>query len=325
MTGKQKFALLVIPIAGVTLSITAVVLCCIACFGWAFVDTTLRQSGLLPTWTPHPTPLLTNTPSPTATLTRTPIPTLTPIPSPTPRPTSRPTRIPTLTNTPRPSITPTPEQTPTPERTEARVIKVVDGDTISVEVGGETYVVRYIGIDCPESGDWMAAEATQANRDLVDGKTVYLEKDVSETDRYDRLLRYVFLADGVFVNAELVRLGYARAIAYPPDTKYQSLFEEMEQEAREAGRGMWGPTPTPIPPTPTPRPPTPVPTSAPAVVPTSPPPAAVCDCSGNLYNCSDFSTHAQAQACYEYCISQGRGDIHRLDADNDGIACESLP
>jgi hypothetical protein len=69
--------------------------------------------------------------------------------------------------------------------------------------------------------------------------------------------------------------------------------------------------------------PVPSPTSTPS--PTATQPAAVCDCSGNLYNCSDFSTQAAAQACYNYCVSLGRGDIHRLDADGDGIACESLP
>jgi hypothetical protein len=71
------------------------------------------------------------------------------------------------------------------------------------------------------------------------------------------------------------------------------------------------------------------PTSTPVPQPPPPPsptkvPAAVCGCSGNIYNCSDFSTHAQAQACYEYCKSIGRGDIHDLDRDNDGSACESL-
>jgi len=283
----------------------------------------------------------TASPSPTSTAI---------LPAALPTSTSSPTRTPKPTATTRPTEptnTPTTTPTPTPEHTEANVVKIVDGDTISVDIDGELFTVRYIGIDCPESGDWMSAEATQANRDLVDGKAIYLEKDVSETDRYDRLLRYVFLADGSLVNAELVHLGYARSVAYPPDTKYQGLFEEKEQEARDAGRGIWGPTPTPRPPTSTPRPqtstlrpptatprpPTAVPT-APAVVPTSPPPtaaptspppAAVCDCSGNIYNCSDFPTHAQAQACYEYCISQGCGDIHRLDADNDGLACESLP
>lgn len=203
----------------------------------------------------------------------------------------------------------------------------MDGDTISVDIDGEIFTVRYIGIDCPESGAWMADRATQVNRDLVGEKIVYLEKDLSETDRYDRLLRYVFLADGTFVNAELVKSGYARAVAYPPDTKYQELFEEEETMAKTAAVGIWGPTSTPLSsPTATPKPsiPTSVPTRIPTVAPTSPP-AAVCSCSGNLYNCSDFSTHAQAQSCYNYCVSLGYGDVHRLDGDNDGVACESLP
>jgi len=78
----------------------------------------------------------------------------------------------------------------------------------------------------------------------------------------------------------------------------------------------------------TPNPPTPVPATQPLPTqsPTEPPPpAGACNCSGDTYNCSDFPTHAQAQACYEYCVLQGRGDIHRLDQDGNGIACESLP
>ena len=101
--------------------------------------------------------------------------------------------------------------------------------------------MRYIGIDTPEIHPELEAfgvEAWQANRKLVEGKEVRLERDVSETDKYGRLLRYVYVGD-IFVNAELVRLGLARAKAYPPDTKYQDYLEEMETEAREAGRGMW--------------------------------------------------------------------------------------
>jgi len=119
------------------------------------------------------------------------------------------------------------------------VIKVIDGDTIVIEGG---YRVRYIGIDTPEIHPRLEAygiEARQANRQMVEGKRVRLEKDVSETDRYDRLLRYVYVED-VFVNAELVRVGLARVISYPPDTRYQSLLEEVEEEARRAGRGIWG-------------------------------------------------------------------------------------
>jgi micrococcal nuclease len=149
-----------------------------------------------------------------------------------------------------------------------------------VEIDGTTYTVRYIGIDTPETVhpskpvEWMGQEASAANEELVGGQTVYLEKDVSETDRYDRLLRYIFLADGTFVNAELVRLGYAQSSTYPPDVRYQDLFLEMQQEAREAERGLWGPTPTPLPaPTATPVPPTPtaVPLSPTTLPPTAPP------------------------------------------------------
>jgi len=91
--------------------------------------------------------------------------------------------------------------------------------------------------------EWMGPEASAANKALVEGKAVYLEKDVSDTDRYGRLLRYVFLADGTFVNGELVRQGYAQAITYPPDVKYQKLLRALEQEARSRGKGLWQPTP----------------------------------------------------------------------------------
>ena len=101
--------------------------------------------------------------------------------------------------------------------------------------------MRYIGIDTPEVHPQLEAygmEALQANRELVEGKEVRLERDVSETDKYGRLLRYVYV-NGILVNAELVRQGLAYARAYPPDTKYQDYLEELETEAREAGRGMW--------------------------------------------------------------------------------------
>lgn len=119
-----------------------------------------------------------------------------------------------------------------------RVIEVIDGDTIVIEGG---YRVRYIGIDTPEIHPQVEAygiEAWQANRQLVEGKRVRLERDVSETDRYHRRLRYVYV-DSVFVNAELVKMGLAQAKAYPPDTRYQDYLEKLEGEARRAGRGMW--------------------------------------------------------------------------------------
>ncbi len=121
------------------------------------------------------------------------------------------------------------------------VTNVIDGDTIEI-IGGDR--VRYIGIDTPEIDylaeeyECFAEEALERNRELVEGTHVRLERDTSNRDRYDRLLRYVYV-DDVFINETLVREGYARAVSYPPDTKYYELFEEAEQEAREHERGMW--------------------------------------------------------------------------------------
>lgn len=125
------------------------------------------------------------------------------------------------------------------------VTKVIDGDTIEVNIGGIIHKVRYIGIDTPELTDErpefyaLAQEATRFNRELVEGKTIRLEKDVSETDRYGRLLRYIYVED-ILVNAELVRQGLAWAKSYPPDTKYQDILEKAEAEARRDKIGLWG-------------------------------------------------------------------------------------
>lgn len=122
---------------------------------------------------------------------------------------------------------------------EVRVIRVIDGDTIEVS-GGQR--VRYIGVDAPEVGgvpQHYGPEATGLNNSLVAGRTVTLRKDVSDVDRFGRLLRFVY-ADGILVNAELVREGYARAKVYPPDTAYADCFAALEQEAMEAKRGLWG-------------------------------------------------------------------------------------
>jgi micrococcal nuclease len=120
----------------------------------------------------------------------------------------------------------------------ALVTQVIDGDTITIEGG---YRVRYIGIDTPEihpEPEAFGLEALEANQKLVAGKIVRLERDISETDKYGRLLRYVYV-DDIFVNAELVRQGLAQAKAYPPDIKYQDYLNGVEAEARQSGKGMW--------------------------------------------------------------------------------------
>lgn len=120
----------------------------------------------------------------------------------------------------------------------ATVTRVIDGDTIQVDIGGSPYRVRYIGIDAPEVGQRGYPEATEANASLVANRIVELEKDVSETDRYGRLLRYVWV-DGHMVNAVLVYNGYAQATTYPPDVNYQDDFLALQRRAEAEGRGLW--------------------------------------------------------------------------------------
>ncbi len=126
------------------------------------------------------------------------------------------------------------------------VTRVIDGDTIELSTGQK---VRYVGMDTPETVDprrpvgCFGKEASSENKKLVEGKEVILEKDVSETDKYSRLLRYVYLPlpDGnlLFVNDYLVRAGFAKVYTYPPDVKFNEQFLQAEREARTQNRGMW--------------------------------------------------------------------------------------
>lgn len=120
---------------------------------------------------------------------------------------------------------------PGAEGERASVIRVIDGDTIDVRIGTEIYRVRYVGINTPERDEPCYDDATAANAALVDDQVVMLVRDVSDTDRYGRLLRYVYVGD-VFVNAELVAGGFAEAGYYPPDTGFTQLFEDLEAAAR---------------------------------------------------------------------------------------------
>jgi len=137
-------------------------------------------------------------------------------------------------------VSPTPPQVNL-EKSTVRVTRVIDGDTIEIEGGVK---VRYIGIDTPESVDprrtveCFGKEAAAKNKMLVEGKDVRLAKDVSEIDRFGRLLRYVYIGD-ILVNDFLVRNGFALAISYPPDIAHQEEFLQAQTEAREQNRGLW--------------------------------------------------------------------------------------
>jgi micrococcal nuclease len=127
-----------------------------------------------------------------------------------------------------------------------RVVRVVDGDTIHVQVGSVREKVRYIGVDTPETKDprkpvqCFGQKAADFNASLVADESVRLVRDVEERDRYGRLLAYVYrVRDGLFVNAELARLGYAQPLSIPPDVRFADRFAALAREAREAGRGLW--------------------------------------------------------------------------------------
>jgi len=132
----------------------------------------------------------------------------------------------------------------------ALVTRVVDGDTINVEIAGKAATVRFVGMDTPETVDpkrpvgCFGKEASNETKSLLSGKEVVLQKDTSETDKYGRLLRYVYLPlpDGkiLFVDDYLVREGFARVLTYPPDVKYNEQFRQAETEARIAKKGLWG-------------------------------------------------------------------------------------
>ncbi|HUG13689.1 MAG TPA: thermonuclease family protein, partial [Thermomicrobiales bacterium] len=124
----------------------------------------------------------------------------------------------------------------------AAVRRVVDGDTLIVVVDGREERLRYIGVDTPESvqpntqAQCFAREASEANKRLVEGQVVYLERDISDRDRFGRLLRYVFVdgpsGERLFVNLELVSQGYAQAVTFPPDVRHAETFRAAEREAR---------------------------------------------------------------------------------------------
>lgn len=128
----------------------------------------------------------------------------------------------------------------------ARVVRVVDGDTIVVSQHGREDRVRYIGVDTPETVKPGAPvgcfghEASRANTRLVEGRTVRLEVGEEPRDRYGRLLAYVYAPGERFVNEELVAGGYARTLTIRPNDRYASRFARLEREARSARRGLWG-------------------------------------------------------------------------------------
>jgi micrococcal nuclease len=310
MTKAERIAIIVVG------SVLVIGLCVVASIlGFVFISTPQQASNQPPASVEAVAQTVpTATLAPTATPVLIATPTVFFLPSPTSTSTATQVVPPTETPTPR-SGAPPAEIAPSPELIEAQVVNIVDGDTIDDYINGQQYRIRYILIDTPEvSGgvEPFGLEATEANRQLVEGKTVLLEKDVSETDRYGRLLRYVYVGD-LMINEELLRRGMATVATFPPDVKYVDRFRQVQAEAQAAGTGLWAQEVQPVP------------TSTSATSsPTTGGYGGPYDPNGVDRDCGDFATHAEAQAFFE-AAGGPASDRHRLDGDNDGIACESLP
>jgi micrococcal nuclease len=123
--------------------------------------------------------------------------------------------------------------------------RVIDGDTIIVNIDGKEERVRLIGVDTPETVhpnkpvEYFGKEASEFTKRMVEGKKVRLEYDWQRRDKYGRLLAYIYLEDGTFLNAEIIKQGYGFAYTRFP-FKYLEEFRQYEREARENGRGLWG-------------------------------------------------------------------------------------
>lgn len=213
-----------------------------------------------------------------------------------------------------------------PYETYFPVIKVVDGDTITVNVNGKNETVRLIGLDTPETVDprkpvqCFGEQASEKAKELLTGKSVRIEMDPSqgERDKYGRLLAYVFLEDGTLFNKLIIKEGFGHEYTYNLPYKYREEFTEAEKTARKEKKGLWAPQAC-------------TEQASQINAENSPQISAdintsgkMYDCSQNAYNCSSFKTQAEAQYVFDLCGGD-KNDIHKLDRDMDGKVCESLP
>ncbi|MBP9759257.1 thermonuclease family protein [Candidatus Dojkabacteria bacterium] len=229
-----------------------------------------------------------------------------------------------VTSSPMPIVTPSPA--PDPNISIVKVINVIDGDTFTIEGGA---VIRMIGIDTPETVhpskpiQCYGKEASQKTKELLEGKEIKLEKDVSETDKYSRLLRYVYV-DDIFINEYLVSEGFAKSSSYPPDVKYQNKFVEAQKKAQEENKGLWNvsacPTATPKPII-TAKPSTPKPVlNTTNYAPTTT--TQTVNNTGGAYTCNCSKT-CPNMSCSEAQYQLNTCGCGARDADDDGVACDS--
>ena len=239
-----------------------------------------------------------------------------------------------------PATTTTTLPTGLPPGDDTTITRIVDGDTIEVAGGVK---VRLIGVDTPETVDprtppqCFGAEASAHTKELLPvGTPVRLAYDLERLDRYGRTLGYVFrLTDGLFVNLAVVRDGFAQQLTIPPNVAHAEEFRRAVAEARSANRGLWSRCSTmPTAPAATSPPATSAPRTAPPATraPTTDPPSPRGNCHPSYVgacvpvasdvDCGDGSGNGPAYV-YEKNFRVVGPDEYGLDADNDGIGCES--
>lgn len=205
------------------------------------------------------------------------------------------------------------------------VVKVVDGDTLDLNINGKVERVRLIGMNTPETVDprkpveCFGKEASNRAKGLLTGKSVKIEADPNgdTRDKYDRLLLYIFLSDGTNFAKKMIMEGYAYEYTYDSPYKYQAEFKEAQRYAEQNKLGLWAPGAC--------QSTAPAPTQTQTVTPTQTPTSGgtTYNCSSNTYNCTDFTTKAEAQNVFNQCGGVNN-DVHKLDQDGDGEACETL-
>jgi micrococcal nuclease len=209
------------------------------------------------------------------------------------------------------------------------IIKVVDGDTLNIDMDEKSQTIRLIGLNTPETVDprkpveCFGKEASKKATELLSGKKVRIEKDDSQGDydKYQRLLAYVFLEDGTNFNKWMIENGYGYEYTYDLPYKYQQEFKSAQEQAKSQKRGLWADNVC----EPEKSVQITTPTSKPVTAPVqAQPKSGKYICSSNIYNCTDFSTHGEAQEVFESCGGVSN-DVHGLDRDKDGLACETLP
>ncbi|HOX41133.1 MAG TPA: thermonuclease family protein [bacterium] len=230
------------------------------------------------------------------------------------------------TETPKPAEV-TQDQSTTTTKTYYEVVKVVDGDTLDININGTAQRIRLIGVDTPEIVDpripvqCFGKEASDKAKSILTGKKVAIEDDASQgdKDRYDRLLRYVYLEDGTHFNKQMISDGYAFEYTYNVPYRYQLDFKAAEKAARESSNGLWSPsTCNGDHRTATVTSSTQSTSSSSANMSTNPPKIST---PVDDKDCGDFTYQEDAQEFFQ--ANDPASDPHDLDRDHDGVACES--